>query len=491
MRFSHKFIVAMGATLALAAPFYMSVGGGVRAVSNAMFFFRSATPAPDPWKPLFMGREVSPPHSDLSVLPKLNNSNLNWQYQKIRPQTALLISNCQASSKWCEGSSVQFRTKLWAMAAIPKKLGVDTVIRNWTTNFAKQPGIKEQYIGQSTDPPLLPDRFQLLAVVNRMDLAVWGTARGRASCDPPGIKDKWTGAEVRLVYGLRPSERARAAREVPQMTIILEFVLPPFDPIRFRDLAQGWRDLPDTGDGTFPARLSSLLQSTRYEESADARIRLNYEFGRRWRFVEWDFSASSPGTRNAYLEDQVNQTLMKPGNVAYSALWANDVGPELERICIPKALMGGDGLYDRELLEPPGGARAYPITRNVLALQQCRYCHTVESQTDFQHIKNRLPMENSKISGFLLGSPGYRSDIPPLPTLAQLYTAESRCILTVDLCKTDPALNCKSRPIDQRNNIRRYHDLARRALFLATVLASDPRSINSTLVNKFGTDLPD
>lgn len=489
MRFSLKFITALtGAALAFGVPFYMSARRGAGAVAAVPF--SALTAKPDPLTALFTGREVSPPHSDASVLGQLKLSPVNREYQGIHPERALLISNCQVASQWCKKLDVvQFAKTLRVMAAIPKNPSADTMIGKWVADFAKEDGVGP-YIGAQHDVPHVLNSFQLLAVVNRMDVACFADRAARAkSCDSPGIPGKWTEAELRFVYGLRPSD----ANFEPHMTIILEFVLPSFDVPCFRGLAQRWKDLPAVTDGSFPDKLSNLLEATHYRESVSGRIRLNYDIQRSWRFLEWDFPdlKNAPGDPNPKLEDQVNSDYMSPDNKAYLALWTNNVQAAQERILIPESLLGGDGTYQSDILRPPDSGHAYPITRNVLALQQCRYCHTDESNTLFVHIQNRQPNDNSQLSGFLLGTQKYASVIPQLPTIEQLYAQpEPKPILTVKIpCDVYQGPGCTSGPIT-----RRYHDLARRGLFLATVLASDNPRVHSNLlklVNTFATDLPD
>lgn len=187
MRFSHKFATAVSCVvLAFGAAYNSSTRAGLGAAFGSTFACPAQIQPPDPLTTLFRGREVSPPQSDPSVLQQLKGSKIYSKYEEVRkhPETALLISNCQVASQWCEKLDVvQFSKTLRVMAAIPKNPDPDKVIDNWIADFANKDDV-DKYIGAQHDRTLL-DRFQLLAVVNRMDVACFETQGGaRAkSCD--------------------------------------------------------------------------------------------------------------------------------------------------------------------------------------------------------------------------------------------------------------------------------------------------------------------
>ncbi len=113
---------------------------------------------------------------------------------------------------------------------------------------------------------------------------------------------------------------------------------------------------------------------------------------------------------------------------------------------------------------PPGLCGANGAVRNILALQQCTSCHTVETQTDFMHVRNRLTTASSALSAFLVG-PANNSR----PLLEDLYYAQNT-VLAVDQCYIGYPGNSACTTGYRRPVHQSFHDLARRTLFLAAIL---------------------
>jgi len=139
---------------------------------------------------------------------------------------------------------------------------------------------------------------------------------------------------------------------------------------------------------------------------------------------------------------------------------------------------------------PVGLCNAPESIRNVLALQRCSGCHAIESDTNFVHISNRTRATGSHLSKFLVGN-------NPQPTLQQLYYGKEADVLYVSvpyLTYIDSASTPGTcdQPV-QRSAQRKYHDLARRALFLAAVLAAPatPTPNPLALLTEFRTNFPD
>ena len=142
---------------------------------------------------------------------------------------------------------------------------------------------------------------------------------------------------------------------------------------------------------------------------------------------------------------------------------------------------------------PPGLCYASTATRDVLALQQCTWCHTTESNTAFHHIKNRYPKGSSVPSGFLAGL--HPSDGTTLhPRLSDLYYANPQVVWSTDPdfhYDTYPGAPCNTRV--RASVTHRFHDIARQTLFLANISVGgiSPLLLLDSVPEPFSTSFPE
>jgi hypothetical protein len=121
-------------------------------------------------------------------------------------------------------------------------------------------------------------------------------------------------------------------------------------------------------------------------------------------------------------------------------------------------------------------AHPYPPLRS--GLQQCPGCHTVETETKFAHIPNRGDSESSHLSTFLTGS-----DRGVLrPNLEDLYNGSNLKTVNVKYDTYPAASGCMTAVISEVPAKSKFHDIARRTLFLAGVIADGlPDSQNNPM----------
>jgi len=137
-----------------------------------------------------------------------------------------------------------------------------------TAGYAPRAAADAWYASASNDPnfarlvapwkgrPLRKAPFQLLAIVNRMDLASWN---GESHSGAPA---QWTGGEVRFVYGVSP---AGGSDDLPPFTLILEFRLPPRGWPEFQSLARSWQRVSQVSSKNTLAALSAALMRAAIE----------------------------------------------------------------------------------------------------------------------------------------------------------------------------------------------------------------------------------
>jgi hypothetical protein len=123
--------------------------------------------------------------------------------------------------------------------------------------------------------------------------------------------------------------------------------------------------------------------------------------------------------------------------------------------------------------------------RDIVSLEQCNQCHAAETGTGFNHIKNRNAGENAVLSSFLRGNGTLK------PSLGELYFADIKVIPPVTVAYQTYGGECKTL-MDAPPVTRQFHDLARRALFLAALLADTTPGDNAMsaageLVTRFTT----
>jgi len=439
---------------------------------------------------LFTGREVTghPPPSRSGQRALTPVSPLVEKYKNLKPERSLILYDCGAQSRWCANADLGFPA---IFSAAVKGLGLgspDDAVHAWYRSLALEghaAALLSPWAGASVaDAP-----FHSLAIVNRMDFAQW-------------TGKHWKDAELRFVYGRKP-----VAGVAPELTLILEFVLPDMDWAAFRDLAAKWEQLGQVADGGFAKALQDTLNASRFAQAGLVRIRTNHTVAGPWQFGEWHLTsrttvrAGQPLER-ALLADQIEPKYMgaAPGTLwywTYMQLWP-DIGglPGPRRIHIaPKFLETTTPAYSarRQTLGDHSLTMATPpkycateATRNTLALQRCTGCHSTETGTSFVHISNRLTGQSSTLSGFLKGS---GKD----PAVLDIYYGTPDQMFSVDVFYDTYRPKAPGAVCDQlvtQHTTRKFYDLGRRRLFLASVLtapemASDDEAFK---IQMLGTD---
>lgn len=416
--------------------------------------------------------ERPPSGPDPTIVAALQNSAIGQAYNAIRPERSVLAFDCGRGSAWCGNRDFSFQsifTESAKLANMPRP-DPDQVAVAWYTSASKLDNLLDAEgarFAKLKDAP-----FQLLAIANRMDLA---------SFDKD--KDQWTGAEMHFVYGLIPA----AGAGIPQdLMVIMEFVLPTFTRPDFKGLAQTWVALSKATDEQYSdALLKALRTSGLYlndpspTRAIAVRSRINHAVGpARWQLSQLvlDPTSFDPAARTQFtpskLTDQLSQNL-SPNSRLYLRLWQGAqkiVESGSLQFKIPDELLEGPSVrYNvadghQGLGTPTGLCNPSETVRSVLGLQQCTLCHTTETGVQFAQIPNRLPKDASVPSGFLVG----KSRVIH-PSLVDLYYGTESDIWSVDinyqsyvdpirgLCETPKASEVK----------RKFHDVARRALFLA------------------------
>jgi len=415
-------------------------------------------------------------------------SPLDEKYKRLKPERSLILYDCGAQSRWCANADLGFPA---IFSAAVKGLGLgwpDDAVQAWYRSLAQEghaAALLNPWVGASVaDAP-----FHTLAIVNRMDLAEW-------------TGKNWRSAELRFVYGRKP-----VAGVAPGMTLILEFVLPDMDWAPFRDLAAKWEQLGQVTDAGFANALQDALNASRFGQAGLVRIRTNHTVAGPWQFGEWHLTsrttvrAGQPLER-ALLADQIEPkyTAAAPGTLwywTYMQLWP-DIGrlPGPRRIHIaPRFLDTAPPIYSAKrqtlgdhtlTMATPAKYCAAEATRNTLALQRCTGCHSNETGTNFVHISNRLTGQSSTLSGFLKGS---GKD----PAVLDIYYGTPDQIFSVDVYFDTYRPKAPGAVCDQlvmRHTTRKFYDLGRRRLFLASVLIAPavPSDDEAFKIQMFGTD---
>ncbi len=433
-----------------------------------------------------MGR---PSDQGKSELAELEQSKLGQEYTKINPQRSLLLFDCTGNTPWCNDPAFQFGA-IFAMAARSQPDAAIQALYASAVSAVKLPEQFTDYLGNWQGNSAVDAPFQLLAIVNRMDLASWDSKSGL-----------WSGGEVRFVYGSNPING-----NAGNFTLIIEFRLPPFNWQDYQKLAQAWVNV-DVSDDKMLSGLKVALSLSRYTDPANVRIRANFAViaDTDWDLMQWDFVPST-GSGPAVpvfkpMTDLLDPKYLLatqeiPGYRNYLALFKSKLESVgfVSQIAVPQSVLQQ---YNPRTYQAPWLGMSTPIpldscgfdfvpSRNAVGLQQCNLCHTVETGTLFQHIANRRPGENAKLSLFLTGN-------TLKPTLEQLYNATASEPVTVNF-QTYTGDQCKVRTC--KTVTRQFHDLARRSLFLAALITapqpSDPAFERAEkLVLRFTTKMTD
>jgi hypothetical protein len=400
------------------------------------------------------------------IADQLKTSPLGQAYYLVHADRSILMA-CGPNTKWCADPAFSFRT-IFGEAALLAGSDPDVLVAQWATKSAAQDLLEQGFLPISS----LADadqKLQLLAITNRMDLA-------------SQIDGKWVGAEVHFIYGATPT-----ALFAPDFMVNLEFQLPEFPEtappsgkdLDFPGLAANWSGLPDTTDLTYPARLKAVLQQSGFSlDKAPTRIqtlksRINHLHPEGWRLSQLYLDpANGPAFAPRALDGQAKLE-MPP--LDQKSMWQ---GLTLLPATAGIATYDVQSAYQAEtpldykmnsvLDTPPGVCNASEDTRNVLAMQQCSLCHTGETGTDFAHVRNRRVADQPKLSGFLVG----KGLATIQPKLEDLYNGNLDVVFQVKLnykSYTEPP-KCMTQTTPRED--RRFHDVARRTLFLASFLSS-------------------
>ncbi len=452
---------------------------------------------------LLEGRAFTPhthiPSAGDPNLDALLASPLNAEFKQIDVTRSLLLWDCGSGSTWCGDARFSF-TSIFPKAATLGYPDAKRFLKSWydaTKKADRAYGAFPRLLGPwkgDLDGKAMP--FRLLAIVNRMDLAQWNDK-------DKGKDGRWENAEVRFVYG--PVLNAQGASP-PGFELIVEFVLPPSGWAEFRKLAEAWRSLSDNGGAPFADRLMSVLKASNFDKSQGARMRLNYEqSGAQWLLAQWDFQTRLDQARDgevkpSALTDEISAAYWnsKPGSREYDEyikLWPLiDYDVPKEGIRVPSAMLANSSIAyhsdDPAMPTPMNRCVITPAIRDTLALQRCSGCHGSESGTANKHISNRLANASSALSPFLTGG-----NLRPL--IEDLYRVLPNAVFATQVCfQTFAGLPPAPTVCNQQTTyceMRYYNDLARRSLFLASLLAAADRPESGTLLQlrAFRTDFPD
>ena len=401
-------------------------------------------------------------------------------YPQIDFEKSLMIHDCGINPEWCNDSAFSFES-MFARAAHGAGLDADSQMLSWYNSarvthigFAQDVA---PWIGTSSAKA----PFQNLAIVNRMDLAEWD-------------KNRWKGAEIRFVFGRLPHEIDPG--KAPKFTLIVEFVLPDMDWKTFLALGREWQSLASNpGAEAIKAILNKHLV-----HCPKVRIRINRsDLGSGWNLSEWDFSPKKGHTAPVFalmpLDGQIaietlNAAPNSPDFKKYVALWTAPLEAVSARSMSLQnlPLQHSDFLYSASpqgMPTPLGVCDANPTIRNILALQQCSYCHTSETNTDFTHVGNRLTTQTkSPLSKFLTGGSAQ-------PALEQLFFGDTGLFPVQVKYQTYTAATGGSCTAPTTRTVQRnFNDLARRALFLSAVLSASKKPTKASIasIQSFATD---
>jgi len=335
----------------------------------------------------FAGRALKP-HQEPANETTFAHSKIAATYLKISPGRSVLFYDCEKFG--CKQEFLRFATVFTAAARV--------------VNTAQPPAaslyqsLYQSATGCDMDGALagsfpyepMGGNLQLLAVANRLDMASWNGA-------------VWDGAEIHFAYGSTSNTG---------VLIIVEFQLAPdrktgFSRDSFKSLADAWAALSDMSEEDYPNALKNTLANSGIPLDAGGintvkgvKVRVNHNLdGQNWQLTQLKLLPGTSAFVAALLDDQI-QSNIAPADL--TSLW----------IAAQNALQSGPSAYqipfnfwEKPTLEyskdpvgmgtPAGLCGSVASTRNVLALQQCTGCHTIESDTKFTHIANRTANASS------------------------------------------------------------------------------------------------
>ena len=412
-------------------------------------------------------------HEDIATAAKFANSEIASDYYRIDPDRSILLHNCAdfhcdqnyRGFEYLRFQSIFTATALADLALNPAAPAADALYQAWYKTVTAQdhdPKLGDFVLYQ----PLDIETFQLLAVANRLDMAVWDGS-------------VWNGAELHFVYGLKPP-----GKPVTGLTLILEFVLAPdrmtgFSRDDLSSLGQTWRDLSDASAASYPAALRVALKRSGIPfASGDVswvkyvRLRVNRNLdGSNWLLSQTVLDPMMASTfLPARLNDQIRDSISPS---ALFPLWTVAEAAAHDRpaqFVIPGDLLDRPvrtyHVEDDGMPMPLGFCRASDTVRQVLALNQCRWCHATETGTTFTHIANRPANGSSQLSSFLVGPANVMR-----PKLEDLYNGNETVVKKVSVSyEKFSTKGCTTMVHVDKGSVSKFHDIARRTLFLAALL---------------------
>jgi hypothetical protein len=435
-----------------------------------------AVPDLDPAGRIFDGRALVPP---LGVGPAtaatFKNSPIAKLYDSIDPARSILISDCQHLINCDNPGFLSFQSIFGVVAAAGRAVNNnapdgDALYASLFQTLGQAPFSQTV---QSQFGSTLPNAgFQLLAIANRLDMAA------------PDQNGLWTGAEIHFIYGLtQGTDTTGNLLPPPQVTAILEFMLAPpgntgFTLDQFLPLAQAWCKLSakDVNAANYSGKLQTAVGDSGLPLGGGkswvkcVRLRINQSLGARWQFAQVLLDPNvSPNFAPAKLNDQIKGGLAADAQAVLWTMAQASLATHPGAYPIPPGLLE-DPSHPYLDLDPdigmsmPPGFCGTAQTREVLAIQQCTFCHTSETGTMFQHIQNRGRGGSSQLSTFLQG----HGPDTFKPSLIDLYNNSTSVAPKVSVgYQTFPVANCK---VPAPPAVHQFHDIARRTLFLAALL---------------------
>jgi hypothetical protein len=405
-------------------------------------------------RPLFRAREVVTgklTDDEIKRLSEVDQERLvrhRAAFSQIRFSRSILLNDC---GNWCGSPQLRFE-RIMGQAAESMNASNGGRLAAFRADLCGN-GVFGDFCNHWM--PAGPAPLHLLAVVNRLDLARW-------------VDGAWHGAEIRFVYGY---EKAGLSKP-PDMTMILEWRYNPLSWDRMKQLAAIWDKLNGPAfAGDVVTLLPSLGVGSPQFDLLRIRTNSSLNSAQGWHLMQWLLVPAGAWARSN-LNDEVDPRcyFSSTGQCSELITFWNELesDPLLNRRSIPEASsMLREYKHYSALLAPmrqlPGKSTMRP--RNILSLQQCSQCHFPETETEFMHVANKHPGATSAVlSKFLTGG-------DPNASYDQLSPSSASIKHVVNL---NVMSGCASRSCPTVTVTRTFHDLGRRRLFLAAVLASGP-----------------
>ena len=256
--------------------------------------------------------------------------------------------------------------------------------------------------------------------------------------------------------------------------MIVEFQLrDSISGVEFQRLAEAWIALPNSTTAGYPKALEKVLKLAGMPYGGAGsikavRVRINRaESPSDWRFTQVELDEALRVFSGRNLDDQIAVDL-PPGQ--QTALWMaaqQAVHDGASWFPVDPNYLGKGSTGYRNLTKglaaPQGVCGISKETRNMLALQQCTGCHTVETGTGFKQIANRQSDQAAVLSKFLVGPAGN-----PKPKLQDLWRPQPGAAQSATV-NYDEFGGADCMTAGPSSATRSFHDIARRSLFLAAV----------------------